>query len=157
MSNLSDATINQLILEPKTLPEGLTAAPKLSSRNKHKRKEYEVTSHSGNQFVVFLRQSELNPVDFSAILGYRIPHSYAVFRLRRYNGKHQHTNVIEKETLLDYHIHTATERYQAVGFREDAFAETTNRYSTLGTAINCLIEDCGFNPFEGTPMFGGAE
>ncbi len=96
-------------------------------------------------------------MDFSVILGYRIPHLYTVFRLRRYNGKHQHTNVIERQTLLDFHIHTATERYQTNGFREDTFAEKTNRYSTLGSAINCLIEDCGFNPFEGTPMFDGVE
>jgi len=155
MPILSDETIDSLIREAKTIPAGLSPLGKLVARNQHKRREYEVISESGNRFVVFLRQSELNMMDFSVILGYRLPQVYTVFRLRRYNGKHQHTNVLEKQTFYDFHIHTATQRYQAPGFKEDHFAETTNRHFNLESAIQCLVADCGFRTFEETPLFGG--
>ena len=55
----------------------------------------------------------------------RVPQSNRVFRLRRYNGKsHEHTNPIEKEIFYDFHIHTATERYQVLeNKKEDTYAE----------------------------------
>ena len=69
-----------------------------------------------------------------------------MFRLRRYNGKsHEHSNTIESQTLYDFHIHHATERYQLSGLREDTFAEPTNRYGDLHGAIGCMIEDCGLD------------
>jgi hypothetical protein len=44
--------------------------------------------------------------------------------LRRHNGKsHEHTNQIEAGAFYDFHIHRATERYQELGMREDAYAE----------------------------------
>ncbi len=95
-----------------------------------------------------LRQNIMNALDFSAIFGYHMPGSSRVFRLRRYNGKHYHTNRIEQETISGFHIHQATERYQAIGAKEDAFAENTDRYSTLSDALNCLLEDCKFVPPE---------
>jgi hypothetical protein len=155
MSILSDETIESLVHEEKTIPEGLVPIGKLVARNQHKRREYDVDSVSGHRFVVYLRHSELNIMDFSVILGYRLPHLHTVFRLRRYNGKHQHTNVLERQTFYDFHIHMATQRYQAPGFREDHFALTTARYASLESAIQCLIADCGFRTFEDTPLFGG--
>jgi hypothetical protein len=157
MSILDDDAIIELIQEPKTIPEGLLPLGKLLTRNYHKRKEYDVAAISGNQFVIYVRQSELNMLDFSAILGYRLPRIHTIFRLRRYNGKHQHTNVLEKRTFYDFHTHTATRRYQVSGFKEDHFAEITKRYSSLQSAIQCLIADCGFQTFEDTPMFGGGQ
>jgi hypothetical protein len=41
-------------------------------------------------------------------------------------------------------IHTATERYQDLGMQEDAYAEPSDRFSDLNTAINCMLSDCGF-------------
>lgn len=157
MPVLSEETIARLIREPKTIPDGLVPLGRLVVRNQHRRKECDVTSASGNRFVVYLRQSELNIMDFSAILGYRLPSAHTVFRLRRYNGKHQHTNVLEKQTLYDFHIHTATLRYQTPGFKEDHFAETTGKYANLEGAIQCLIADCGFETFERTPLFKEAQ
>jgi hypothetical protein len=67
------------------------------------------------------------------------------FRLRRHNGKsHEHTNPIEKNTFYGFHIHTATERYQQSGYREDTYAEETNRYADYHGAIECMLRDCGF-------------
>jgi hypothetical protein len=134
---------------------GQPAAPSKNGRNFVQLMGSTSASESGNQFVVFVRQSDLNMMDFSVILGYRLPQVYTVFRLRRYNGKHQHTNVLEKQTFYDFHLHTATERYQAPGFKEDHFAETTSRHFDLESAIQCLIADCGFRTFEDTPLFGG--
>ena len=88
----------------------------------------------------------LNTLDFSAILAVHIPQSNRLFRLRRYNGKsHEHTNSIEGDTFYGYHIHTATERYQEIGAREDAYAEVTDRYNDLDGALDCLLHDAGFD------------
>jgi hypothetical protein len=124
----------------------------------HKRKDFDVSAKSGHEFVIALRQSSLNVMDFSAILGYKAPGLFTVFRLRRYNGSsHRHTNALEKQTIDGFHVHTATERYQkAGGFKEDHFAELTTRYSNLVTAIECLLNECGFrSPLEESPLFTG--
>ena len=58
------------------------------------------------------------------------------------NGKsHEHTNHIEDETFYDFHIHFATERYQRLGTREDAYANPTDRYGDYRGALRCLIDD----------------
>jgi hypothetical protein len=96
----------------------------------------------------------VNPLDFSAILGYRLPGSYTIFRLRRYNGRHHHTNVLEGEHIYDFHVHMATERYQRPGFKEDHFAQVTNRHYNLESAIRCLLDECGFrSQLEDSPLF----
>ena len=65
--------------------------------------------------------------------------------MRRHNGKsHEHTNQIEQSTFYDFHIHMATERYQELGTREDAFAEATDRFGDYESALRCLVDDCGF-------------
>jgi hypothetical protein len=144
---LPDAEIDALISEPKNTPVGLLPLSKLIERNKHRRRDYPVTSStgSGNEFVIAIRQSTMNVLDFSAILGYRVPGSNLIFRLRRYNGKHVHTNAIERETLSDFHIHMATERYQQRGLREDCYARVSTRHFNLDSAVRCLLEDCGFS------------
>ena len=146
---ISDTEIGSLILELKRIPNGLVPLTNLIERNKHRRRDFVVESAvgSGNEFMVAIRQSLLNPLDFSAILGYKIPGSNLIFRLRRYNGSsHFHTNPIENETFGGFHIHIATERYQKRGLREDTFAELSAGHTTLDTAIRALLEDCGFDP-----------
>ena len=116
MSILSDEEIIQLIQEPKPFPEGLAPLKNVSIMNGHRRKEVRVKcDDSGNEFVVYIRQLVLNPMKFSVILGYELPGVHRVFRLRRYNGKQQHTNPLEKQTFDRTHLHTATERYQELG------------------------------------------
>ena len=152
---LSDAEIAALIREPKNTPTNLFPLTKLIERDKHRRREYGVTSPSGNEFMIAVRQSTIDVLNFSAILGYRMPGYNTVFRLCRYNGKHEHTNTIERTRLDDFHVHTATERYQARGLREDSFAEITTRHWDLDSAVKCLLEDCGFNPpLAQTLLFG---
>lgn len=143
---LSDAVIQELIVEAKTIPDGLRPLTKQIDRNLHRRREFEIVGAEGSSFVLATRQNTLNALDFSVILGYRMPGFNTVFRLRRYNGKsHQHTNTIENETFRDFHIHTATERYQRKGgSKEDHFATVDHRYYDLESAIKCLLSDCGF-------------
>lgn len=56
-----------------------------------------------------------------------------------------HTNQIENETFYDCHIHVATERYQELGAREDAYALPTDRYGTFRGALDCLFSDANFS------------
>ena len=69
-----------------------------------------------------------------------------LFRLRRYNGKsHEHTNHIEGDRFYDFHIHMATERYQDIGSREDAYAMVTDGYTDIEGAIHRMFEDAEFD------------
>lgn len=112
----------------------------------HARSELEVAGEDGHRFLVRLRQSLLNPIDFSAILSVYVAGGAEV-RLRRYNGKsHPHSNRIEREPpFYDFHIHRLTERYQSkTGYKPEGYAERTERYGDLRGAVTCLLEDCGF-------------
>ena len=89
------------------------------------------------------------------ILAVQVPRSNRLFRLRRYNGKsHEHTNSIEKETFYDFHIHTATERYQKwENKQEDKYAEVADRYGDFNGALECLLKDVGFPPDPQLPLW----
>jgi len=153
----SDAEITRLLSEPKPLPENYAARIQLREKRGHKERELDLTGTGGTQFRLILRQSDFNAMDFSVILALNPTESNQLFRLRRYNGKsHEHTNHIEKETFYDFHIHFATERYQEIGAREDAYAKPTNRYADYHQALRCMLEDCGFEAPQDTQqnLFG---
>jgi hypothetical protein len=154
---LSDEQITALIQQEKPMPMGLRPLSRLTERNQHRRKDFDITCESGDVFVIAIRQSMLNAFDFSAILAYKLPGVNTIFRLRRYNGKsHPHTNPIENQKFRDFHIHTATERYQLLGGKEEHFAMIDKRYSDLEGAIECLLLDCGFlTPMANSPIFTG--
>jgi hypothetical protein len=142
---VTDEQIQQLLLEEKAVPDGLFS-PQMTTKSGYHRKSFEFKGSAGSEFVVKLRQTVINPANFSVILGYRIPGTYSIFRLRRYNGKHRHINVLENEVFHDFHIHMATERYQKKsGFSEDHYAQPTNRHFDFKSAIEALTEDCGFS------------
>lgn len=140
----TDKEIRALVKEPKQIGENVFAPINWLEREGHKRADINVEGDNGNIFAVKMRKSLINPIDFSVILGVNVPKTNVLFRLRRYNGKHWHRNKIEGERFRDFHIHTATERYQRQGFDEDKFAQSTSRYSSFESALRCLIEDCGF-------------
>ncbi len=48
--------------------------------------------------------------------------------------------LLRKTTFYGFHIHTATERYQQSGYREDTYAEETNRYADYHGAIECMLQ-----------------
>lgn len=153
----SDHEIERMIRERKPLPRNYRSCVQLRDKRGHKERELGVTGENGTQYRVILRQSDFDTLDFSVILAVSPADSNQLFRLRRYNGKsHEHTNPIEDETFYNFHIHQATERYQESGAREDAFAESTDRYADLHSALRCMLEDCGFEApqDEQTSLFG---
>jgi hypothetical protein len=150
---LTDAQIVGLLAEPKPLPPDYRRRIVTKRKGGHGERELDIRGVEGSDFCLIVRQSAVNPLDFSVILGYRMPQSTGVFRLRRYNGNHgEHTNRLEGATFTGCHIHTATQRYQDLGAKEDHFAEPTVRYSDLDGAVGCMVADCGFIiPSQGQP------
>ncbi|MBD2353766.1 hypothetical protein H6G41_03850 [Tolypothrix sp. FACHB-123] len=116
MVKYSDAEIDDLINEPKPLLSNWKSKIKLQEGRGSKQRSFEIEGKNGNKFLLILRQSNFNQLDFSIILGVYLSSSNKVFHLKRYDGKsHEHTNPIEKNRFYDFHIHTATERYQNYG------------------------------------------
>jgi len=147
---LSDAEIVTLISEPKIIPRGLIRTMRVTKKRKHTEFDHHVTGERGSRFILKLRQNTIDAFDFSAILLYVPAKGGHEFRLRRYNGRHgEHTNKLENQTFYEYHIHTATQRYQECGIREDGYAEVTDRYVDLQSATMCLLKDCGFRHPDG--------
>jgi len=142
----SDADIESLLQEGKPLSKDFRSKIRLRDKRGHKEQELDIQGASGNRFRLILRQNQFNALDFSIILACFPGDSNQLFRLRRYNGKsHEHTNTIELDRFYDYHIHLATERYQELGMREDAYAKPSDRFSDFNTAVNCMLSDCGFD------------
>lgn len=143
---LTDTEIAGLLAERKVLPHDYLARIQAKPKRGHKERELAISGDQGNDFRLVVRQSIINPLDFSAMLMYCPRDTNQLFRLRRHNGRsHEHTNKIEGDKFYEFHIHMATERYQDLGVREDSFAEPTDRFTDLGGAIDCLLADCGFD------------
>ena len=143
--NLTDVEIAKLIAEVKQLPDDYRTRVQTRPKRGHRERELDLIGANGSGFRLILRQSSFNPLDFSVILAWLPPQITTQFRLCRYNGKsHEHTNALESQTFYDFHVHRATQRYQQSGLREDSYAEPTTRYQNLAGALDCLIQDCGF-------------
>jgi len=139
----TDNEIAKLISEYKVLSKTLKEILTFKEADGHKKASFEIEYEDGNQFVIILRQNINNINDFSAILAFQEKGKNTFFKLRRYNGKsHEHTNKLEGNKFYDFHIHYATARYQDVGWKEESYAEITDRYSDIQTALNCLLKDC---------------
>ena len=144
-TNLTDTEIAALIAEAKQLPDDYQSRVQTRPKRGHRERELDIDGANGSKFMLILRQSSINPLDFSVILAWVPPNSSTPFRLRRYNGKsHEHSNTLDSQRFYDFHVHRATERYQQSGLREDSFAEQTARYQDYQGALRCLIQDCGF-------------
>lgn len=144
---LSDAEIADLLAEPKPLATDWRERLRTKPKSGHHERELDIIGAAGSEFRLILRQSQLNHLDFSAILAYIRPDGGPRFRLRRHNGRsHEHKNVLEGDVIYGFHIHTATERYQTgSGLREDGYAEPTDAYADLTGAVRHMIASCGFD------------
>lgn len=103
----------------------------------------------GSKFRVILRQNQSNSLDFSVVLAVQPVQGGRLFRLRRYDGKHEHTNRLEskgrnKDKFYDFHIHTATERYQENNLPHDGYAEVTKQYHNIHGAVIHMLGDAKF-------------
>ena len=141
----TDDEIRDLVEERKSVVGDWNRRVVLREKRGHRESLIDLMGERDNEFRILLRRSELNPLDFSAIMMV-ISVASKGFRLRRYNGKsHEHANAIEKDRFYDFHIHYATERYQkrisGRTTREDDYAEPTDRYGDYQGALDCLIKD----------------
>ena len=142
----TDLAIESLVRERKPLPADWRGRTRMVAKRGHQEQHLDITGGGGSEFRMILRQSTVNVLDFSIILAVRVSQSNQVFRLRRYNGKsHEHTNHIEGGSFYDFHIHFATERYQEIGAREDAYAEPTDSYESFPDALRCLFAEANFD------------
>ncbi len=135
-----DDEIGRLIGVPKVW-ERKGELPSLRRKAGHVESEARLTAEGGFVFRVLVRRSADNKVSFSAILMVQVPGSTRWFRHLRYNGTHWHRNQIEGNRYRGFHIHKATERYQAAGLNEDGYAEVTDRHSDCDGAVRCLKKD----------------
>ena len=141
----SDREIESLVRERKPLPSNWRTRTRLQARRGNSERHLELTGDAGSEFRLILKQNTINQFNFSIILAVRVPQSHQLFRLRRCNGRsHEHTNHIEGVTSYDFHMHFATERYQALGAREDTYAEPTDRYGDFHGALQCMFRDMNF-------------
>lgn len=148
----SDAEIAALLRERKPLSDDWQA--RMTRREKRGQIEHrlDIAGVDSTPFSLIIRRSEHDRADFSAILGVRTMALERLFILRRCDGRsHRHRNAIEGDRFRDFHIHTATERYQRRGYREDGFAQPAERYSDLDGAIRCLFSDAHLDPPPGQP------
>lgn len=105
---LTDNEIAELIHEEKFCTEDYKSLFPIKTKKRHIEQQLEIKKNDGGLFKIITRQSKINPLDFSVILGYLPPKANHLFRIKRFNGKHEHTNRIEKEKFCDFHIHRAT-------------------------------------------------
>jgi len=139
---LSERDIERLMTEPKPLPSDWVQRLALKPKRGHREAQLDLAGLDGSEFKLILRQADANVFDFSAILAYCPPESNQVIRLCRCNGRHQHTNAIERDSFYDFHVHTATERYQELGADEEGFAIPCGEYTDLQGAIQVLCARC---------------
>lgn len=147
---LSDKEINELLAEEKPVPKNWRSKllPKDKTNAFHREREFKIRGVSGNNFIVFVRENVSLANDFTVGIRYVSP-SGVHYRLRRYNGNsHKHTNHLERldgepdhSFSGEFHIHLATERYLKKRKKIDGYAEISNSFSSLQTALDMLVAD----------------
>lgn len=152
---LTNREISELIDEPKQI--GCSANSILRGMKAKVGKfpfilqnSYEFPRQNGREnWLIYLRRNEENLLDFSCGLGLFPEGRGELFSIRRYNGKsHRHTNWLDgKQGFYDFHIHQTTEKYQKSSYKDDHYADTTDRYTRFEEAFRCLLKD--FKVMEG--------
>ncbi len=108
---LTDGDISSLLSEQKSSVDPrklLQTFANATPKDGHRRHAITVNGAAGNRFQLSLRQSILDPYDFSVIL--TVIRSEGSLNLRRHNGtSHAHSNPIEGERFQGVcHVHEAT-------------------------------------------------
>ena len=65
----------------------------------------------------------------------------------------------EEGSVFQIILRQTTARYQARGFDEDAYAEASDHFTDLHSALQCLFADCGCDlpPDTQIPLFTGGQ
>ena len=112
---------------------------KPSAAPAHWQRNFQVVAVSGQadvRFAIYQRQNLNDDADFSCGIRY-CPLGAVSLSLARYNGpSHIHENIVYRP-----HIHKTTEAAILAGRRPDFEASETDRYTTLESALACLLED----------------
>lgn len=138
---VTDAEVMTFIGDKKVIPKDFN--PKFKEGEGKVSFEHEVIAESGNTYKIIIRRSKINPMDFSVIFGIHLGGN--LFRIKRYNGNsHIHINRLEKMQIAGFYIHTATQRYQECGFREEGYAEATTKYHDWISAMNLMLKENNF-------------
>lgn len=147
---LSDEEIAKLLAEVKLVPKNWRTKlqPKAKNSAFHKERELKVQGAMGNKFILFTRQNVGLANDFTVGIRF-VAESGTHYCLRRYNGNsHKHTNHLERlngdedhSFFGQFHIHYATERYLRKRKRIDGYAETTDRFSSIESALDLVVAD----------------
>jgi hypothetical protein len=144
----SDAQIAALLADPKGIvdpAEMLQALRRATPQNSSRQHSRDVVGQSGATYRLILRQGTLDSSNFSVILGV-VGAGSRITILRRHNGtSHSHRNHIEGTSFANVcHIHIATERYQDRGFQLEHFAEVTEAFYDLATALAFMLAETNF-------------
>ena len=147
---LTDIEIEDLVNEPKQINQSIDSLIKNMKIKQGRNASFKQNSckfprqNGKGKWLLYIRLSLEDPLDFSCGLKFIPENRKEGFRLRRYNGKsHLHANRLEKERpFQDFHIHIATEEYQRSSFKDDHYAEPTDRYVKFKEALECLFNDC---------------
>lgn len=141
-------------MEPKELPQNwrVRLTPRKKRDRCHLERQVRLVGSKGNRFRINVRDNPASLFDFSIILTF-VDSDRTEYRLLRCNGKHpsDHTNKWEKKQRLPrakfrnaFHTHKATERYQQEGFDIDGYAEETDKYHSLDSALEEFVRLGGF-------------
>lgn len=151
---ITDEEIKWLLSQAKRItgPKG-----KQRTQRKSEQASYFVESVEGSyKFELYTRQNTIDQDHYSCGLIYHAADGTNI-PLVRYNGSnHEHRNPLEGGELIRFqcHIHKATQRYMEMGDKAEKYAETTDRYTTLAGAFECLLLDCNIRRQEGNGDHG---
>jgi len=147
---LTDERIYELLKEPKWVKN-----PKAREvpDAKHLRRDYKVSSETGEEFTVFTRQHQEMLDDFSAGLIWHPTTGDSVILMRCNGSSHRHTNHLEGSEFAagNCHVHMATERYIDSGRSPEHFAQVTVSYSTLEGALHHLCKEGNIDGLDTSP------
>ena len=138
---LTEDMVGKIIAAKKYIKQSVdTNNLPLSDNKRFRLKKYDLECDEYDCKMI-IRQNTDRPTNFSVILVYKDAKN-GEQTIVRYNGNHgDHKNRLEKETIKGPHIHRMTERYQLNSTHPDGYAEATDRYSDLNSAVQRFMED----------------
>lgn len=138
---MTDETIRVLIELPKFIEKA--EQNKLLSRkqeNAYTRAQAALVCESEYTFMLHIRESLDDPMDFSVILSTASPDTGTFNLIRCNGGSVPHRNHIEKNRIYGPHIHLATERYIQLQREAEAFARPTADYTSCSGALKYILK-----------------
>ena len=134
---------NKEILVFKNTPKYLTKPLKQKWTVNLKVKQLSIELYGGNHhFQIYMRQAVMDEDNFSCGISL-VTNGNNDITLARYNGSnHVHVNKCDGRRFdFECHIHEANENSIKTSKKIENYAESTNRYTNLQGAIQCVLAD----------------